>query len=994
MINVSNAASTTNVSFDAVVGLFGFVRDSFVGNGTEVNFTLSGAPLNEDNALVFVDRILQRNSEYNVSATTLTFTGAPDNGSVIDVFGTQYMSGNAAVLRTGDTMTGELNVSAKLITQNIEPAANITYNLGTNTKRFKDLYLSNSTIYLGDVQISANAGKLVVPAIETSSGINLESQVANSYAQANAAYNAANTKVNATGGSITGDLSITGNLTVQGNATTINVSNLSVNDSIMLLAANGTGDSLDIGFIGHIQRDATDTHVGLIRKAVENQFYLFDNYEVEPTNNIINVSGNNFRLANLKLGIANANTFVTSAGLDVTGQANAAYGAANNRVLKAGDTMTGQLNISSGGLLVTGSVGIGTTNPATTLHVDASGGGIVRVSRLGAGAGILQLEADGTDGAISTTNVMRFQTNSVERMRIDTAGAVCIGTNSNTSRGGSNAKLLTYKSSGTNYFDIQCGTSGDSGLLFSSSSSSAYGLINYSNSLNDMLFYTNSAERMRILSGGNVGIGTTSPGAKLQVNGGVRVASNTWIDTDNSVNLIRDTRFGYSDSYRAVQVGVAGSTRAISLGYDVSTNLSGGFTGNEIVIPNNKAMIAPTSDNSAFVGVLRIDSANNLCLGGGNHQTSGHIFVNNVTGYVGIGTGSPRTALHAVSSGAAVSTTATVGSNMHGLTLTATTNESTMTGVWFGTGSAAGTHWCGIAGARSNHTVDWSTHLGFYTHVNTTSNLNDATEKMRITGEGDVGIGTTSPAYKLDVRGAISSNSVAPISLTAGGNNGSFDKTTIYHGQNSTSNSLENGIFIERGRLTDSGTAEIRSFVIGSRGGQTQFVVNKDGSIGIGGETPATSGVGIKFPATQSAVSDANTLDDYEEGTWTAVLRGAVTAGTYETQFNNAQYTKIGRQVTATLSMQLASPITGGGSTYAQITGLPFTKMANSNFVGAVRFNNVDFTGSYVVVQFVSSSATSVLYFSEIVDNGATIDLPISAFSAADIIEFTITYFV
>lgn len=55
----------------------------------------------------------------------------------------------------------------------------------------------------------------------------------------------------------------------------------------------------------------------------------------------------------------NASTFVTSSGLDVTGQANTAttvaqnaYGAANNRVLKAGDTMTGQLNISSGGLTV------------------------------------------------------------------------------------------------------------------------------------------------------------------------------------------------------------------------------------------------------------------------------------------------------------------------------------------------------------------------------------------------------------------------------------------------------------------------------------------------------------------------------------------------------------------------------------------------------------------------------------------------------------------
>lgn len=190
-INVSNAASTTNVSFDVIAGL-GFVRDSFVGNGSEVNFTLSGAPVNEDNALVFVDRILQRNSEYNVSATTLTFTGAPESNSVIDVFVTQFLS-NVSLLRSGDTMTGNLNVDATLITQNILPNSDLTYDIGSSGKRFKDLYLSNSTIYLGDVQISANDGKLVVPAVETSSGVNLESQIANAYAQANLAYTAANT---------------------------------------------------------------------------------------------------------------------------------------------------------------------------------------------------------------------------------------------------------------------------------------------------------------------------------------------------------------------------------------------------------------------------------------------------------------------------------------------------------------------------------------------------------------------------------------------------------------------------------------------------------------------------------------------------------------------------------------------------------------------------------------------------------------------------------
>jgi hypothetical protein len=41
------------------------------------------------------------------------------------------------------------------------------------------------------------------------------------------------------------------------------------------------------------------------------------------------------------------------------------------------------------------------------------------------------------------------------------------------------------------------------------------------------------------------------------------------------------------------------------------------------------------------------------------------------------------------------------------------------------------------------------------------------------------------------------------------------------------------------------------------------------GNIGIGGATPSASGTGITFPATASASTDANTLDDYEEGTWT-----------------------------------------------------------------------------------------------------------------------------
>ena len=58
----------------------------------------------------------------------------------------------------------------------------------------------------------------------------------------------------------------------------------------------------------------------------------------------------------------------------------------------------------------------------------------------------------------------------------------------------------------------------------------------------------------------------------------------------------------------------------------------------------------------------------------------------------------------------------------------------------------------------------------------------------------------------------------------------------------------------------------------------------------------SSSGTGIAFPATQSASTDANTLDDYEEGTWTPTLD--VESGTNPTYtVTKAYYTKVGRLV-------------------------------------------------------------------------------------------------
>lgn len=96
-------------------------------------------------------------------------------------------------------------------------------------------------------------------------------------------------------------------------------------------------------------------------------------------------------------------------------------------------------------------------------------------------------------------------------------------------------------------------------------------------------------------------------------------------------------------------------------------------------------------------------------------------------------------------------------------------------------------------------------------------------------------------------------------------------------------------------------------------------VLNQYG-IGLGSAVPS-SGIGIAFPGTQSASSDANTLDDYEEGTWSPNIGG--TTPTYSNQVGN--YTKIGNTVNAWFDLTVSSAGNGDGSV---LKGLPFS----SNF--------------------------------------------------------------
>ena len=78
----------------------------------------------------------------------------------------------------------------------------------------------------------------------------------------------------------------------------------------------------------------------------------------------------------------------------------------------------------------------------------------------------------------------------------------------------------------------------------------------------------------------------------------------------------------------------------------------------------------------------------------------------------------------------------------------------------------------------------------------------------------------------------------------------------------------------------------------------------------------------ITFPATQSASANANTLDDYEEGTWTPAYSGAAGTVTYTQQ--KGVYTKIGDTVFVSGHLE-SSATSGATSSQIFITGLPFT---------------------------------------------------------------------
>ncbi len=430
-------------------------------------------------------------------------------------------------------------------------------------------------------------------------------------------------------------------------------------------------------------------------------------------------------------------------------------------------------------------VGIGINNPAVELHV----GGFARLN------GGLQLNTANAQIYQIQNSDLRFGTNNTERMRITSTGNVGIGTTSPTDKLDvyGNIKLVqtnNYIKFANDFVTIK--RDGSNNLSFS-----GYGGFKFYDTLA-------ATERMRITSSGNVGIGTTSPSSRLEVQGGTTLSA-----------------IGFSGP--TVKIGDytgIGSTRIFSEGINIGYSTANGYH----------------DFTNAGASQMRIDS----------------------TGNVGIGTTSPGKALDIRTSFVGDGLILTTSQPVTFAQIINGNSESFPVGI-------INLNYGPTQVVRIDATSNAMQLSGGYTTAGNIRFRSNTTEVMRMTSTG-LGIGTTSPGYELDVDGDIRATSEvfwgnynsSPVGrLYSGAQTGvmlntSNDGAIVVSGGDATSAGA-NVAFFGGAHATQANEVRFRS------GGANTMIIDSNGNVGIGTTSPASildvnggSGNGVSMQAANS----------------------------------------------------------------------------------------------------------------------------------------------
>ena len=350
----------------------------------------------------------------NANSATILENGRNFSIDGLDVeSSTVGFNGSAAVVLQGNLKTtgvssGTYGGSSNIPVFSVDSKGRLSYaaNVSIATSLNISADTGSNTINLATETLTVSGGAGITTVIDPTDTIKID--VDDTVVRANTA------SLNQT---IDGDITITGNLIVTGNTTTVDVNTLSVEDSLISLAKNNTTDAVDIGFYGHYN-DGTSRHAGVFRHAGDGQFYIFDNYDQEPTANTINPAHASFRLATLNANLTStsANATVATIGtLTLTNALTVPNGGTGATSFTTGAILVGNSTGALQTLANTGTAGTYGENSRTLIVTTDSYGRVSSVTNNAIGidssqviSGLMAINRGGTNNDTYTTGAAIF----------------------------------------------------------------------------------------------------------------------------------------------------------------------------------------------------------------------------------------------------------------------------------------------------------------------------------------------------------------------------------------------------------------------------------------------------------------------------------------------------------------------------------------------------------------------------------------------------------
>lgn len=290
-----------------------------------------------------------------VSNSSGVFIGQPVAITDDVTFNDITINGNAVL---GSTAGDIVSINGQVNTD-IIPSANVTYSLGNTSNRWNDLYLSGSTIYLGNAQISeVGDGGVTVGNLSITTSANVvdllitgNTQLGDSSSDVvtflatvntgivpttNATYSLGSNSlrwfevhaqnVHSVDGYFEGSVQVEGNLVVGGNVITTNVQSVIISDPLIYLAGNNyASDLVDIGFVGNYNNGSANVHTGVFRHAATDQYYIFKGLTQELDSvAVVNIADPSFTLADVNAYLLSGGLVSNSSAVTITANSSVA----------------------------------------------------------------------------------------------------------------------------------------------------------------------------------------------------------------------------------------------------------------------------------------------------------------------------------------------------------------------------------------------------------------------------------------------------------------------------------------------------------------------------------------------------------------------------------------------------------------------------------------------------------------------------------------------